>query len=78
MKKISLIFFSAFFVTNISLACPYSSMAQIDKQLEFNKNLDKAIIVKVLNLRNKGELELKSGNVQKSEEILNEALALLR
>ena len=78
MKKISLIFFSALIISNISLACPYSSMAQIDKQLEFNKNLDKAIIVKVLNLRNKGELELNSGNVEKSEEILNEALALLR
>ena len=78
MKKISLIFFSALFISNISLACPYSSMAQIDKQLEFNKDLDKATIVKVLNLRNKGELELKSGNVEKSEEILNEALALLR
>ena len=78
MKKICLIFFSALIISNISLACPYSSMAQIDKQLEFNKNLDKAIIVKVLNLRNKGELELNSGNVEKSEEILNEALALLR
>ena len=78
MKKIYLLFFSALFISNISLACPYSSMAQIDQQLEFNKNLDKAIIVKVINLRNKGELELKSGNVQKSEEILNEALALLK
>lgn len=77
MKKISLLFFSAFFVSNISLACPYSSMAQIDKKLEFNKNLDKAVIVKVINLRNKGELELQNGNVQRSEEILNEALALL-
>ena len=53
-------------------------MAQIDKKLEFDKNLDKTTIVKVLNLRNQGELELKSGNVQKSEEILNEALALLK
>ena len=78
MKKIYLLFFSVLFVSNISVACPYSSMAQIDKKLEFYKNLDKTTIVKVLNLRNQGELELKSGNVQKSEEILNEALALLK
>ncbi len=78
MKKISLLFVSIFMVSNIALACPYSSMAQIDKMLQFDKNLDKAIIVEVLNLRNKGELELNSGNVQKSEEILNKALSLLK
>ena len=78
MKKISLLFVSIFFMSNIAFACPYSSMAQIDKRLEFDKNLDKAIIVKVLNLRNQGELELQSGNVQKSEEIFNKALSLLK
>ncbi len=78
MKKISLLFLATLFISNFSVACPYSSMAQIDKQLEYNKSLEKAVIVKVINLRNKGEFELKNGNVEKSEEILNEALALLR
>tara|TARA_A100001388_G_scaffold241085_1_gene197167 strand:- start:270 stop:509 length:240 start_codon:yes stop_codon:yes gene_type:complete len=67
--------FSLFFFSNLS-ACPYSAMTKIDQKLENPSQFTKEDLAKIINLRKLGEAELKLGNVDKSEEILNSALAL--
>jgi len=60
-------------------SCPYQSMAKIDSQLFSTKNqIDTDTFKKISSLRNKGELALQNGDVDKSEKILNEALALFK
>ena len=77
MKNIFLIILSILFLSSSLSACPYSSMASIDEKIE-NTSISKDKLVKIIQLRQKGESELKLGNVQKSEETLNKALALLK
>ena len=78
MKKIIFLFTLTFFLSEQSLACPYSSMAKIDQKLESSSNLSKNLMIKILNLRSQGELELNKGNVEKSEIIFDKALALFK
>ena len=60
-------------------ACPYQSMAKIDSQLFSSKNqIDVDTFKKISALRNQGETALQNGEIDKSEKILNEALALFR
>tara|TARA_B100001057_G_scaffold11047_1_gene10498 strand:- start:476 stop:715 length:240 start_codon:yes stop_codon:yes gene_type:complete len=60
-------------------SCPYQSMAKIDSQLfSSKKQIDTNTFKKISTLRNQGELALQNGDVEKSEKILNEALALLK
>ena len=67
------------FTSAISTACPYQSMAEIDKKLESSTtNLSDENLSRITELRSQGEFFLKSGNVAKSEEILNNALALFK
>ena len=80
MKKIFGVFFvfSIFIVFNVH-ACPYQSMAEIDKKLQKpNKNMSIEQISKISKLRFEGEKFLKSGDIQESEKILNNALALFK
>ena len=54
-------------------------MAKIDSQLFSSKNqIDTDTFKKISTLRNKGELALQNGEIDKSEKILNEALALFK
>ena len=79
MKYLTTLFlsFCLFFVTEL-YSCPYSAMTKIDEKLENTSNISKEKLVKVIELRKKGEDALRLGNVDKSEEILNSALALLK
>ena len=71
----SLLFAFAFTVD----ACPYQSMAKIDSQLFSSKNqIDTNTFKKISTLRNQGEMALQNGEIEKSEKILNEALALFK
>ena len=72
-----IIAFSLFLFSNLS-ACPYSAMTKIDQKLENPSQFTKEDLARIINLRKLGEAELKLGNVDKSEEILNSALALLK
>ena len=81
MKKI----FSMFFILSIFLlfdnvqACPYQSMAEIDKKLQKpNKDMSTEKILRISKLRFEGEKILKSGDLKESEKILNDALALFK
>tara|TARA_Y100001960_G_C14360600_1_gene674155 strand:- start:206 stop:451 length:246 start_codon:yes stop_codon:yes gene_type:complete len=61
------------------IACPYGSMAEIDKNLQSTDiNLTSEKYSKILDLRFKGEEALKLGNLEESERILNKALALFK
>ena len=54
-------------------------MAEIDDMLESSTtNLSDENLSRITELRSQGEFFLKSGNVAKSEEILNNALALFK
>ena len=53
-------------------------MAKIDHKLEYSENLSKEVIVRILNLRDKGEKAVNSGKIEESERILNQALALFK
>ena len=60
-------------------SCPYQSMAKIDSQLFSTKNqIDTNTFKKISTLRSQGELALQNGDIEKSEKILNEALALFK
>ena len=76
MKKFAIIFTVSLFFSIQTFACPYSSMAKIESQLETSENLSKAQIVKILKLKNKALIALNSGKVEESEVILDKALAL--
>ena len=78
MKKIlSLAFASVFFSSNIILACPYQSMVEIDNKLKSATiELSAEKMSRINELRLKGEEVLKSGDIEESEKILNNALAL--
>tara|TARA_B100001057_G_scaffold327817_1_gene328128 strand:- start:130 stop:366 length:237 start_codon:yes stop_codon:yes gene_type:complete len=78
MKKILFLLAITLFISNQSLACPYSSMAKIDQKLEYSKNLSKEMITQILNLRNQGESALSNGKIEESEIIFNKALALFK
>ena len=71
----SLLFLFAFNVDS----WPYQSMAKIDSQLFSTKNqIDTNTFKKISTLRSQGELALQNGDIEKSEKILNEALALFK
>ena len=54
-------------------------MAKIDSQLFSTKNqIDTNTFKKISTLRSQGELALQNGDIEKSEKILNEALALFK
>ena len=79
MVKILSIFSLLFLFAFNADSCPYQSMAKIDSQLFSTKNqIDTNTFKKISTLRNQGELALQSGDVEKSEKILNEALALFK
>mgnify|MGYP001308660551 CR=1 FL=1 len=67
-----------FFSVN-SYSCPYSSMAEIESKLEiYADKLSNDDLVQILNLKSKGKEALELGNVEKSENYLNNALALFK
>ena len=75
LSVFSLLFLFAFNADS----CPYQSMAEIDSKLFSTKNqIDTNTFKKISTLRSQGELALQNGNIEKSEKILNEALALLK
>lgn len=77
-KLLSIFFLTLIFAFNVE-SCPYQSMAQIDTQLFSSKSqIDTDTFKKISTLRNQGELALQNGDVEKSEKILNEALALFK
>ena len=79
MTKFLSIFSLLFLFAFNADSCPYQSMAKIDSQLFSTKNqIDNDTFKKISNLRNKGELALQNGEIDKSEKILNEALALFK
>jgi len=79
MTKFLSIFSLLFLFAFNADSCPYQSMAKIDSQLFSSKNqIDTNTFKKISTLRNQGELALQNGDVQKSEKILNEALALFK
>ena len=79
MTKFLSIFSLLFLFAFNADSCPYQSMAKIDSQLFSTKNqIDTDTFKKISNLRVKGELALQNGEIDKSEKILNEALALFK
>ena len=75
LSVFSLLFLFAFSADS----CPYQSMAEIDSKLFSTKNqIDTNTFKKISTLRSQRELALQNGNIEKSEKILNEALALLK
>ncbi len=79
MTKFLSIFSLLFLFAFNADSCPYQSMAKIDSQLFSSKNqIDTDTFKKISTLRNKGELALQNGDIDKSEKILNEALALFK
>ena len=77
MKSL-LFLFLVLFAINTN-ACPYSSMAEIDSKLEsFAHKLSNEDLIKIVNLKAKGKDALESGNIRKSEDIFNTALALCK
>lgn len=59
-------------------ACPYSAMTKIDEKLDTSNYLNSDQLAKIKELRKEGEVALRLGQVEKSEEILNSALALFK
>ena len=54
-------------------------MAKIDSQLFSSENqIDTDTFKKISTLRTQGELALQNGDIEKSEKILNKALALFK
>ena len=80
MKKIILMTFATVFIlSNSLLACPYQAMADLDDKIKSSsQTLSKSDMTAVSELRNKGKNLLMSGNLNESEQILNQALALFK
>ena len=77
MKKNIFIFFAALSFSLALDACPYQKMAEVDQKLySSNSNIQPEIFAKIANLRVEGENALKIGDLSKSEEIFDRALAL--
>tara|TARA_Y100000994_G_scaffold215966_1_gene192593 strand:+ start:293 stop:535 length:243 start_codon:yes stop_codon:yes gene_type:complete len=69
----------SFLISSSSFACPYQAMAEIDQKLNSKSlELSSEKISQITDLRIKGESFLKTGDLTKSEEILNNALALFK
>ena len=80
MKKIILMTFATMFIfSNTLLACPYQAMADLDDKIKSSSQaLSKNDMIAVSELRKKGKNLLMSGNLNESEQILNQALALFK
>lgn len=79
MKILSIIFtFCLFIGLNSVNACPYSAMTEIDQKLQNSDYLNSQQLAEIKSLRKQGEAALRLGEVEKSEEILNTALALFK
>lgn len=79
MKILSTIFtFCLFIGFNSVDACPYSAMTEIDQKLQNSNYLNSQQLAEIKSLRKQGEAALRLGEVEKSEEILNTALALFK
>ena len=70
----SLLFLFAFNVDS----CPYQSMAKLTQLFSTKNQIDTNTFKKISTLRSQGELALQNGDIEKSEKILNEALALFK
>tara|TARA_X000000950_G_scaffold247800_1_gene306381 strand:- start:21 stop:257 length:237 start_codon:yes stop_codon:yes gene_type:complete len=78
MKFLSILAFGLFMVVNTTIACPYSAMTEIDQKLQNSNYLDSQQLAEIKSLRKQGEAALRLGEVEKSEEILNMALAIFK
>ena len=79
MKFSLLAFFIFCLFSYQSISCPYQSMAELDKKLYSPKyEITSEKFSEIVNLRKKGEEALANGEIKKSEEILNKALALIK
>ena len=79
MKFLSLVFFAFSLFSYQCISCPYQSMAELDKKLYSPKNeFTSEKFSEIVNLRKEGEKALANGEIKKSEEILNKALALIK
>ena len=79
MTKFLSIFSLLFLFAFSADSCPYQSMAKIDSQLFSSENqIDTDTFKKISTLRTQGELALQNGDIEKSEKILNKALALFK
>ncbi len=79
MRLFTITFLSVFMLSFAAFSCPYQSMAEIDQKLYSTKSvLSSEEFSKIVNLRQLGQKELEDGNIAKSEEILNKALALIK
>jgi hypothetical protein len=79
MKHFSLVLFAFSLFSFQCISCPYQSMAELDKKLYSPKyDLTTEKFSEIVNLRKKGEEALANGEIKKSEEILNKALALIK
>ena len=77
MKKIIFIFFAVLSFSLTLDACPYQKMAEVDQKLYSSKSdIKPETFAKITNLRVQGANALKIGDLSKSEEILDRALAL--
>ena len=77
MKKIIFSFFATIAFSLTLDACPYQKMAEVDQKLySKNSNIQPETFAKITNLRIQGEKALKIGDLTKSEEIFDRALAL--
>tara|TARA_B100000575_G_C22905627_1_gene526176 strand:+ start:409 stop:687 length:279 start_codon:yes stop_codon:yes gene_type:complete len=76
MKKIIFSFICALAFTSYLEACPYQKMAEVDEKLYSDSKINPETFAKISNLRMQGEKALKIGELSKSEEILDKALAL--
>ena len=72
-------FATMFIFSNTLLACPYQAMADLDDKIKSSSQaLSKNDMIAVSELRKKGKNLLMSGNLNESEQILNQALALFK
>ncbi len=76
MKKIIFSFICSLAFTSYLEACPYQKMAEVDEKLYSDSKINPETFAKISNLRMQGEKALKIGELSKSEEILDKALAL--
>ena len=80
MKKTILMTLATVFLLSSTLhACPYQAMADLDDKIKSSsQSLSKTDLTVVSELRNKGKDLLMDGNLNESERILNQALALFK
>lgn len=80
MKKTILMTLATVFLLSSTLhACPYQAMADLDDKIKSSSQLlSKTDLTVVSELRNKGKDLLMDGNLNESERILNQALALFK